>query len=151
MCLSPRSSQTVHAAPWSSWSNRPWWYAITASWSSILQVSDSSLNLCFNWPVLIDLQRFERCVGWFCVCYLIWQRSAEQLPKCSAHLVHCSSWLVSTSAVGSDRSVCDLCNTFLCSSDEIKFFQIILACCFLCLSCEVIQEVPSVFSDTLYL
>lgn len=69
--------------------------------------------------------------------------------KCSAHLVHCSSWSVSTSAIGSDKSVCDLCNTFLCSSDEIKFFQIVLACCFLCLS-ELIQEVPSVFSDALY-
>ena len=114
--------------------------------SDIWLLSYSLLYLtCSHW--LAEVWEVCRLVyAW----YFIWQITAEQLPE--VHCPPCSLFLLvgeRLSATGSDRAVCDLCNTFLCSSDDITFFYIVVACCFLYLSCEVIQKVRTVFCDSL--
>ena len=64
------------------------------------------LNFYFTWPVLIDLQRFERCVNWLMSGISLGTGRLSSSLKSSAHLVYFSSWSESTSSIGLDRSVC---------------------------------------------
>ena len=68
--------------------------------------------------------------------------------KCYAHHFQCSSWSVSISQLLALTVCLWSLQHFLVFVWCIRFFDIVLACCFLCLSWEVIQKVPLVFCDT---